>query len=58
MLTQDRAVFEESLDWLQAVLVRVGLPGVLALSLDTLASVSSELPDLQDLLAHGRAHLG
>jgi methanogenic corrinoid protein MtbC1 len=58
VLVQEPAVFDEFLDWLEAILIRLGLPGVLALSLEALASVSVEFPHLQDVLARGRTHLG
>jgi methanogenic corrinoid protein MtbC1 len=57
VLVEDLGVFEEFLAWLDAILVRVGLPRVLGLSLETLASVAPELPALQRVLAHGRAYL-
>ncbi|MDQ1536093.1 MAG: hypothetical protein QOE58_486 [Actinomycetota bacterium] len=57
MLVQDPTVFEEFLDWLDAILTRLGLPAVLALSLDTLASVAPGQPQLLSVLAAGRAHL-
>ncbi|MCW2623200.1 MAG: binding domain protein [Frankiales bacterium] len=58
VLVQDHLVFEEFLDWLAAILTRVGLPRILDLSLDTLASVSPEHPQLLSVLASGRSHLG
>jgi hypothetical protein len=57
ILVHDPTVFEEFLDWLDAILSRVGFPGVLDVSLDTLASVATDYPQLLSVLADGRAHL-
>ncbi|MDX6198453.1 MAG: hypothetical protein QOJ79_1604 [Actinomycetota bacterium] len=57
ILVQEPAVFEEFLDWLDAILTRLGLSAVLLLSIDTLASVATGYPQLVSVLATGRAHL-
>lgn len=57
VLVQDHLLFGEFLDWLDAVLVKAGVPDVLDVSLAALSSVAADHPELQAVLASGRAHL-
>ncbi|MEP6660004.1 MAG: cobalamin-dependent protein [Acidimicrobiales bacterium] len=50
VLLEDNALFDEFVEWLDGILVRLGHAGVLAVSLEVLASVARDHPELVELL--------
>lgn len=57
VLLDDDPLFDEFVDWLDGILVRLGHSGVLAVSLEVLASVARDHPELVDLLGRATGRL-